>query len=180
MPASTTRPGMRPVARPGFPARGKSGHPPAARVESPPMTPWRQLVTLIEKDLLFKLLLALLAYSLVPLGEIFFFLYVASLVGNYLVLVLAAVVGVIGAFVGISQARRVAARLKAGTGPDAAVEMAGLIVAGILLVTPGFLTDLAGVLLLVPALRLRVGRWAASRLKERAPRLYASLGLSVI
>ncbi len=143
------------------------------------MTPWRQLVTLIERDLLFKLLLALLAYSLVPLGESFLFLYIASLIGNYLVLVLAAVVGVIGAFVGISQARRIAARLKAAASADAAVEMAGLLVAGLLLITPGFLTDLAGLLLLVPALRLRVGRWAASQLKDRVPRLYASLGLSV-
>lgn len=142
------------------------------------MTPWRQLVALIERDLLFKLLLALLAYSLVPLGEIFFFLYVASLIGNYLVLVLAAVAGVAGAFVGISQARRVAARLKAASSPDEAVEMAGLLVAGLLLITPGFLTDVAGFLLLVPALRLWAGRRAAALLKERVPRLYARLGLS--
>jgi len=142
------------------------------------MTPRRQLLTLIEKDLFFRLLLVFLAYSLVPLGEIFFFLYVASLVGNYMVLLLAAVAGVVGAFLGLSQARRIAARLKAAGGSNqAAVEMAGLIVAGILLVTPGFLTDLVGYLLLVPAVRVRVGRRAAALLKDHAPRLYSRLGL---
>ena len=145
------------------------------------MTPRRPLRSLIDHDLLFKLLLGFLAYCLVPLGEIFFFLYVASLVGNYLVLVLAALIGVAGAFVGLSQSRRIAARLKAASGSDrATVEMAGLVVAGILLITPGFLTDLAGLLLLVPAVRLRAGRRAAALLKDRAPRLYARLGLSAL
>jgi len=58
--------------------------------------------------------------------------------------------------------------------------MAGLLVAGILLITPGFLTDLAGFFLLVPALRIRAGRRAASLLKDRVPRLYARLGLSAV
>jgi len=143
------------------------------------MTPTRQALVLIEKDLLFKLVLAFLAYSLVPLGEIFFFLFLASLIGNYLVLVLAAVAGVAGAFAGIAQARRIAARLKSVSGsPRATVEMAGLLVAGLLLVTPGFLTDLVGFLLLVPAVRLRAGRRAAALLRDRAPTLYARLGLS--
>ena len=140
------------MARPGAPGssiRGKAGQPASRRVDSPPMTPLRQMLTLIERDLLFKLILAFLAYSLVPLGEIFFFLYLASLLGNYLVLVLAAVIGVAGAFLGISQGRRLVARLKTGPGSDrATIEMAGLLVAGILLITPGFLTDLAGFLLL--------------------------------
>jgi UPF0716 protein FxsA len=166
-------------ARPPQPARRKAVQPYPRRVESPPMTPARQVLTLLEKDLLLKLLLAFLAYSLVPLGEIFLFLYLASLIGNYLVLVLAAVVGVAGAFVGIAQARRIAARLKSVSGsPRATVEMAGLLVAGLLLVTPGFLSDLAGFLLLVPALRLRAGRRAAALLRDRAPTLYARLGLS--
>ena len=143
------------------------------------MTPARQALVLIEKDLLFRLLLAFLAYSLVPLGEIFFFLFLASLIGNYLVLVLAAVAGVGGAFVGIAQARRIAARLKSVSGsPRATLEMAGLLVAGLLLVTPGFLTDLAGFLLLVPSVRVWAGRHAAVFLRERAPTLYARLGLS--
>ncbi len=145
------------------------------------MTSARQVLTLLEKDLLFKLLLAFLAYSLIPLGEIFLFLYLASLIGNYLVLVLAAVAGVAGAGAGIAQARRIAARLKSVSGsPRATVEMAGLLVAGLLLVTPGFLTDLAGFLLLVPAIRLRAGRRAALLLRDRAPTLYARLGLSAL
>jgi UPF0716 protein FxsA len=143
------------------------------------MTPRRQILALIDRDLFFKLLLAFLAYSLVPLAEIFFFLYLASLIGNYLVLVLAALAGVTGAFLGISQARRIAARLKTGSTADrASVEMAGLVVAGILLITPGFLTDLAGFLLLVPPIRIWTGRRAAALIKDHAPRLYARLGLS--
>jgi len=175
MGTSTLRPGTRPPLLP----RATSGQRGPRRVESQPMTPRAQLLTLIEKDLFFRLLLVFLAYSLVPLGEIFFFLYLASLVGNYLVMIAAALVGVVGAFLGLSQARRIAARLKAARSSDhPGVEMAGLVVAGILLITPGFLTDVAGYLLLVPPLRAWAGRHAVALLRDHAPRLYARLGFS--
>ncbi|MGA2639683.1 MAG: FxsA family protein [Spirochaetia bacterium] len=149
------------------------------------MTPKRLLLALFDRDYLFKLILALLAWSLVPLGEIFLFIYLGSLVGNSLVLILAAVVGPIGAFVGLFQARRAAACLRAalarGSHPGRdAVDMAGLLASALLLITPGFVTDAAGFLLLVPSLRAWLGRRIAVMLKTRVRDVYDRLKLSAL
>jgi UPF0716 protein FxsA len=139
------------------------------------MTSTHAMRAFLERGYLFKLLLALLAYSLVPLGEIFFFLFLGSLIGNYLVLVLAAVAGVAGAFAGIVQGRRLLSAPR-----EAPVsELAGLAVAALLLITPGFITDVLGFLLLVPPVRAWAGRHAAAFLKSRAPAVYRALSLTV-
>ncbi|HTP57339.1 MAG TPA: hypothetical protein VMM82_00385, partial [Spirochaetia bacterium] len=59
----------------------------------------RLLIRLIEKDYLFKLIFALLLYSLVPLAEVFFFIYLGNLIGNWLVIVLAALAGLPGVLI---------------------------------------------------------------------------------
>jgi UPF0716 protein FxsA len=149
------------------------------------MTPLRVLLVLLDRDFLFKLILALLAWSLVPLGEIFLFIFLATLVGNSLVLILAAVAGVIGVCAGISQARRAVSRLwaalSAGSYPGReAVDLGGLAVSALLLITPGFLTDAVGFLLLVPSLRAWVGKRVAGMLRTRMRDVYDRLKLSAL
>ena len=137
------------------------------------MTPARTLAVSSDRDSFFKLIAAFLAYSIVPVGEIFFFVFLGSLIGNYLVLVLAALAGVVGALAGIAQARRLIRTRGASV-----EEMAGLAAAALLLITPGFITDVAGFLLLVPPVRAWAGRHGAALLKARAPAVYRQLGMS--
>ncbi|MGO9307473.1 MAG: FxsA family protein [Spirochaetia bacterium] len=147
------------------------------------MTTARLLLLFFDRDYLFKLILALLAWSLVPLGEIFLFIYLGGLIGNSLVLILAAVAGAAGVLVGALQARRAAAFLRAALargshpGRDAA-DVAGLFASALLLITPGFVTDAAGFLLLVPPLRAWLARRIAAVLKSRARDVYDRLRLS--
>jgi len=129
----------------------------------------RLFVQFIERDYLFKLIAALLVYSLVPLAEIVFFIYLTTLIRNWLVLVIAALIGLPGVLIAHNQLRGTLQRLKAKItsrthpGPEIA-DVLGILVAGALLVTPGFLTDVAGYLLLIPALRGRLARTLAGRL----------------
>jgi UPF0716 protein FxsA len=121
------------------------------------------LLGLFERDLLFKLIAVLLLYSLIPLGEIFLFVYIGSLLGNFLVLALALTAGISGALVALDQAHRALERLKehAAAGKDLAddlVEMAGIILGAVLLLTPGFITDLCGYALFLPRVRAWAGR----------------------
>ena len=90
------------------------------------------MLTFLDRDFLFKLILALLVYSLVPLGEIFLFVYIGSLIGNYLILILAALVGVAGAMAGLGQVRRTVSGLRellarGGYAGPQLVDLAGLI-----------------------------------------------------
>jgi UPF0716 protein FxsA len=128
----------------------------------------RSILEFIDRDFAFKLILALLLYSLVPLGEIFLFIYIGELIGNYLVLVIAAVAGLAGVPIALHQVPRALAafREKARKGKPPGSELAhlaGILAAGLLLITPGFVTDLLGYLLLIPGVRRALGRRLARR-----------------
>jgi UPF0716 family protein affecting phage T7 exclusion len=58
--------------------------------------------------------------------------------------------------------------------------MAGLLASALLLITPGFVTDAAGFLLLVPSLRAWLGRRIAVMLKTRVRDVYDRLKLSAL
>jgi UPF0716 protein FxsA len=133
------------------------------------MTDTRPLLRLLDRDYLFKLILFLLAYSLVPIAEIILFVYLGNLIGNYLTFAIAAVAGTGGALVALSQARRTRERLreKIRRGADTAGELAegaGILLSGVLLLTPGFITDALGYVLLVPSVRAAAGRLVLKRL----------------
>lgn len=102
-----------------------------------------------------------------PLVELAILLRVHSVFGLANTLGLVVVTGVAGAALAKSQGLRVLARIRsdlaAGLLPGPAIwDGVMILVAGIVLVTPGLLTDIAGFLLLVPAvrsaLRARLGR----------------------
>ncbi len=123
-----------------------------------------------SRGLLFRLILVLLAYSLVPLGEIFLFLYIADQIGNYLILAAAALAGLPGALIALRQVPRALGSLKGkirrGEHPGRElVDLAGILAGCVLLLTPGFATDLVGYLLLIPPLRGAAGRWLARRVE---------------
>jgi UPF0716 protein FxsA len=142
----------------------------------------RLFIQFIEKDLLFKLILALLAYSVVPLAEIVFFIYLGNLIGNWLVLVLAAIAGLPGVLIAHGQLQdalqRLRAKLREHQYPGAElVDLLGLLVGGIFLLTPGFLTDVLGYLLLVPFLRERLARALAAKMRRGLRDVYDSMKL---
>jgi UPF0716 protein FxsA len=135
------------------------------------------------KDFFFKLILILLLYSLVPLAEIFLFIYLGQLIGNYLVLALAAVAGMGGALIAFGQAQRATERLRAqiraGRYPGREfADLAGIMAGGILLITPGFITDLCGYLLMIPALRNGLRGIIKNLLEKSFKEIYSYLRLS--
>jgi UPF0716 protein FxsA len=136
-----------------------------------------------DRDFLFRTILILLGFALVPLAEIVLFVYLGTVIGNYLVLVIAVVVSMIGGFVVLSQARRVEATLRevihVGAWPGRElVNCTGLLVAAVFLMTPGFITSCAGLLLLVPSIRRKAVRLLAASLSTRFRELYNQLSLS--
>lgn len=142
----------------------------------------RLLLRFLDKEFLVRMVFVLLLYSLVPLGEIMLFLYLGELIGNYLVIALAAVVGLVGVLIGVTQMRRTLDRLRVkvrkGKYPGREfVDLAAMLVSSVLLLTPGFITDMAGFLLLVPVLRQALGRAIARRLDRNFREVYEYLKL---
>lgn len=105
---------------------------------------------------MFKFLFALFIF--IPLIEIYFLIEVGSIIGGLpaigLCLLTAAIGGVLVRAQGLKTLLDAQRQIAGGTAPaDAALHGAMLIIAGLLLFTPGFFTDAAGFALLIPPLR---------------------------
>lgn len=105
--------------------------------------------------------LLLLLFFTIPLLEIFVLLQVGSAIGVLPTIAMVVLTAVIGAGLiraqGIATLGRVRLELERGELPAVGIiEAAMLLVAGALLLTPGFVTDAIGFLILVPPLRRRI------------------------
>ncbi len=114
----------------------------------------------------------LLAFTLVPLAELWLLLRIGSVLGGPWTLALVVVTGIAGATLARREGARawlaVQTELAAGKLPGRElIEALLVLVAGIVLVTPGVLTDVAGLVLLVRPLRSAVVRGLERRYGKR-------------
>jgi UPF0716 protein FxsA len=142
----------------------------------------RLILRFFERDFLAKLILLVLLYSLLPIGEIFVILYLGGRLGNYLTLGLAASTGLLGVLVSLVRlgetSRRLRTKIRDGEYPGAEfVELAGVLSSALLLLTPGFATDLFGFLLFLPPLQGAVGRVVTRRMDRHLKEVYEYLRL---
>ncbi len=116
-----------------------------------------------------------LAFTLIPALEIFLFIRIGGAIGvfnTFLVVILTGIVGAgLARWQGAETMFRIRQSLNQGVTPAEDMVDAGLIfVAGMVLLTPGFLTDAIGILLLWPLsrrrfkifLRRKFDQWMAS------------------
>lgn len=106
----------------------------------------------------------LLLFLLVPLVEIWFLIQVGRVIGAGWTVFFVVFTAVLGAALlraqGLTTLQRVQASLEQGRLPAMELlEGLMLLVAGALLLTPGFVTDAFGFLLLVPPLRRQMAKW---------------------
>lgn len=120
-------------------------------------------------------LLLLFAILLLPLAEVAVFILVGDAIGvlpTIALCLLSAFIGLILVRIqGFGVVRRMQDQLNRGEPPVAEVfDGACLMVAGVALVIPGFVTDTLGLLLLTPPVRALLRRALGSRLAAAAPR----------
>jgi UPF0716 protein FxsA len=109
----------------------------------------------------------------VPIVEIALFVEIGGLIGVWATLalvLLSAAAGVVLIRVqGVNALARLAASLETGHDPSGPLAHGALmLVAGVLLLVPGFFTDAVALLLLVPPVREALIRWGAARFTVRA------------
>ncbi len=117
-------------------------------------------------------LIVLACFIVVPLAEIAVMIEVGGWLGLGPTLALIVLTAVAGAWMlrrqGLEVLRRAQQQMQDGTPPVAEVfEGFCLVIAGALLLTPGFLTDAAGALLLLPPLRAWLYRRMRRRIEEQ-------------
>ena len=146
------------------------------------MTGVKYLLKFLEKDFLTKLLLLILLYSLLPLSEVVLLLHLGGVMGRYMTLACAASTGLFGVLIAINQLRTVLISLKGkireGVYPGKEfVTIAGVLAGGLLLLTPGFITDMFGFLLFFPLFRNLIGRIITGRMEKQLKEVYEYLKL---
>ncbi|RJL35371.1 FxsA family protein [Bailinhaonella thermotolerans] len=130
-------------------------------------------------------ILLFLAFLVVPVLEIWMIIQVGTVIGGWQTVFVLLAMSVLGSWLVRREGRRAWRALQdavsTGVMPDRQLVDAGMVLAGgVLLLTPGFLTDVVGILLVVPATRplvrgllLRVLKRRVRTLAERSP--YASM-----
>ncbi len=146
------------------------------------MTEFRLIFKLLDRDFLFKLIFALLLYSLVPLAEIFVFIRLGDLLGGYLVMAVAALMGLVGVLIALRQIRisleSLKEKIRGGEYPGKEfVDLLGILLGSVFLLTPGFITDFFGFLLLIPPIRAALSRVIARRMDVKLKEIYEYLRL---
>ena len=106
----------------------------------------------------------LLAFTIIPIIEIYLLIEIGSIFGALTAITLVILTGFLGAFMarmqGLQTLFRIQESLREGRMPSGELLDALLIViAGLVLLTPGFLTDSAGFLLLIPTTRNSIISW---------------------
>ena len=114
--------------------------------------------------------LLLLAFIVVPLVELYVIIQVGQVIGAWWTIAVLLAVSVAGAWLVKREGRATWARFRdaIGTGRMPAVEVvdgALVLIGGTLLLTPGFLSDIAGILLVLPPSRAVVNRLVRSRVR---------------
>jgi len=105
-----------------------------------------------------------LAFTLIPFCEIYLLIKIGSYLGAFNTILVVITTGFLGAYLarlqGIKTMMRVRESLNRGELPAEEMLDALLIfVAGIVLLTPGFITDVAGIGILIPNTRAWFKRW---------------------
>ena len=118
------------------------------------------------------LLKLFLAFTIIPIIEIYLLIEIGSMFGALTAVSLVILTGFLGAFLarmqGLQTLYRIQESLREGRMPSGELLDALLIViAGLVLLTPGFLTDSAGFLLLIPATRNSIKYWLRRQIELR-------------
>lgn len=121
------------------------------------------------------LIILLALFIIIPLLELWMIIEVGSRIGVLYTILTLILISIAGAALAKQQGYRVIARIQAevqsGNMPgDSLVDGALILTGAILLLTPGFLTDIAGLLLLLPVTRIPARSFAKRRLKKAVAR----------
>jgi len=125
-----------------------------------------------------------LAFTLVPFIEIYLLIKIGGQVGAFNTILIVILTGLLGASLarleGLKTMTKVRDSLNRGDLPAEEMLDAMLIfVAGVVLLTPGLITDLAGLALLVPKARYWFKRWLRKKFDEWLKKTNGRGGMSI-
>ena len=112
-----------------------------------------------------------LAFTLIPILEIYLLIKLGTVMGALNTVIIVILTGILGASLarleGLNTMIRIRDGLSRGEVPaEGMLDALLILIAGIVLLTPGFLTDMAGLLLLIPQMRSLLKRWLRKKFDD--------------
>ncbi len=122
--------------------------------------------------MLFRLMLL---FVVTPLVELAILIYLGTLIGALYTILIVVTTGLLGAFLarrqGLATLSRIRSSIERGILPSDDLFQAVLIlIGGLLLITPGLITDLAGFAMLIPQTRNIVTKWLRNLIQRKIER----------
>jgi len=122
----------------------------------------------------------ILLFTLIPVIEIYILIKLGASFGVGVTLVIVVGTGVLGAYLAKREGYRIFYRIqqetRAGRVPAGEMVDALLVfISGVVLLTPGLITDIAGVLLLFPLTRMFFKEWLMRKFQEHLRRGYTNI-----
>ena len=120
-------------------------------------------------------MLLVLLFVVTPLVELAILIYLGTLIGTLNTILIVVITGLLGAFLarrqGLATLSRIRSGIEQGVLPTSDLFQAVLIlIGGLLLLTPGIITDLAGFAMLIPRTRSIVTRWLRNLIQRKIER----------
>jgi len=118
--------------------------------------------------MLFKLIAA---FTVIPILELYILIKLGSYFGFFTSIILIVGTGIVGAYhakqQGFTVLHTIQNEMAMGRFPaDELIDGLLILIAGIVLLTPGLLTDLAGLLILFPISRVYIRKWLIKKLSQ--------------
>jgi UPF0716 protein FxsA len=112
-----------------------------------------------------------LAFTIIPVLEIYLLIKLGTVLGALNTVIIVILTGILGAalarFEGLNTMIKIKEGLSRGEMPaEGMLDALLILIAGIVLLTPGFLTDIAGLLILIPQMRTLFKRWLRKKFSD--------------
>ena len=113
-----------------------------------------------------------LLFSCIPLVELFILLRIGAVIGSANTILLVIITGIVGAYLAQNEGIRTMQKIKHLTSKgempaDALLDGLLILIAGIVLLTPGIITDFTGLLLLLPLTRRPIREYIKEQIENK-------------
>ena len=142
----------------------------------------RALIRFFDTGYILKLLILVMFISLLPIAEVYIYIFLTGYISNYLMIAAltgSSLIGLIISYLAIKFRLKIIKQdINEGYYPEKEFyKLAGIFLASILIITPGFIGDLAGLFILLPGISRKTGHIITRPIEGKIKDLYEYLKL---
>lgn len=142
----------------------------------------RTLIRFFDTGFILKFLILVMLISILPIAEVYLYILLSCRISTYLIIAALTGSSLLGLIISYSliksRLKKIKTAINEGEYPEKDFyKLAGLFLAGILLITPGFIGDLIGISFLLPGISKNIGFTIARPMEGKIKELYEYIKL---